>query len=138
MNTVTYTPQSEAPGREQSSYGNRLVGLWRLVTYIDEHDGSDDTQPFGPNPQGVWIYTVDGFVSAQLMKPGRPAFHSSDCHLGTPQEYRATGSGYIAYCGRYEVDEEKATVTHTPSASLLPNLINGRHFRSIDLKGVGL
>jgi hypothetical protein len=50
------------------------------VTYTDEHEGSDDTQPFAPNPQGILIYTADGFVSAQLMKPGRPAFHSSDWH----------------------------------------------------------
>jgi Lipocalin-like domain len=42
---------------------------------------------------------------------------------------------YIGYCGTYEVDEEKATVTHTPSVSLLPNLIDGRQCRSIDLQG---
>ena len=135
MNTITYAPQSGAPGREQSSYANRLVGVWRLVTYIDEHEGSDDTQPFGPNPQGFLIYTADGFVSAQLMKPGRPAFHSSEWHHGTPEEYEATGSGYIAYCGTCEVDEEKATVTHIPSVSLLPNLIDGRQCLSIDLQG---
>ena len=135
MNTVTYTPQSEASGREQSGYANRLVGVWRLVTYIDEHEGSDDTQPFGPNPQGFLIYTADGFVSAQLMKPGRPVFHSADWHHETPREYQAAGSGYIAYCGTYEVDEEKATVTHIPSVSLLPNLIDGRQCRSIDFRG---
>ena len=65
--------------------------------------------------------------------PGRPAFHSSDWHHGTPEEYRASGCGYIAYCGTYEVDEEKATVTHIPSVSLLPNLIGGRQCRAIDL-----
>ena len=69
------------------------------------------------------------------MKPDRPAFHSSDWHHGTPQEYEAARSGYIAYCGTYEVDEEKATVTHIPSVSLLPNLIDGRQCRSIDLQG---
>ncbi len=108
------------------------------MTYIDEHEGSEDTQPFGPNPQGFLIYTVDGFVSAQLMKPDRPAFHSSDWHHGTPQEYEAAGSGYIAYCGTYEVDEVKATVTHIPSVALLPNLIDGRQCRSIEYKAIGL
>jgi hypothetical protein len=105
------------------------------VTYVDEHDGSDETQPFGPNPQGFLIYTQDGFVSVQLMKQGRPAFHSSDWHHGTPNEYRSAGSGYIAYCGTYELDEEKATVTHIPSVSLLPNLIDRPQCRSIDLQG---
>ena len=69
------------------------------------------------------------------MRTGRPAFLSSDWHHGTQQEYQASGSGYIAYCGTYEVDEEKATVTHLPSVSLLPNLIGGRQCRSIDLEG---
>ena len=135
MNAVTYTPQSETPGSEESSYANRLAGVWSLVAYTDEHEDSDDTQPFGPDPQGFLIYTADGFVSAQLMEPCRPAFHSSDWHHGTPEEYRASGSGYIAYCGTYEVDEGKATVTHIPSVSLLPNLIHGRQSRSIDLQG---
>jgi lipocalin-like protein len=135
MNAVAYTPQSEALDSQQSSYANRLVGVWSLVAYTDEHENADETQPFGPNPQGFLLYTADGFVSAQLMRPGRPAFYSSDWHHGTPEEYRASGSGYIAYCGTYEVDEEKATVTHIPSVSLLPNLIDGRQCRSIDLQG---
>jgi hypothetical protein len=135
MKTETYTPQSEASGLEKSGYANRLIGVWGLVNYTDEHEDSEDIQPFGPNPQGFLIYTANGFVSAQLMKPGRPAFHSADWHHGTPQEYEASGSGYIAYCGNYEVDEEKATVTHIPSVSLLPNLIHGRQCRSIELQG---
>ena len=134
MNAVAYTPQSEAPDSEQSSYANQLVGVWSLVGYTDEHENGDETQPFGPHPEGFLIYTADGVVSAQLMKPGRPAFHSADWHHGTPQEYEASGSGYIAYCGTYEVDEEKATVTHIPSVSLLPNLIGGRQCRSIRLE----
>jgi hypothetical protein len=135
MKTLIYTPQSEASGLEKSGYANRLIGVWGLVNYTDEHEDSEDIQPFGPNPQGFLIYTADGLVSAQLMKPGRPAFHSADWHHGTPQEYEASGSGYIAYCGIYEVDEEKATVTHIPSVSLLPNLIHGRQCRSIELRG---
>lgn len=135
MNTITYAPQSAAPGREQPSYANRLVGVWRLMAYIDEQEGSADTQPFGPNPRGFLIYTAEGFVSAQLMKADRPAFRSADWHHGTPKEYEASGGGYIAYCGTYEVDEDKETVTHIPSVSLLPNLIDGRQCRSIDLQG---
>jgi Lipocalin-like domain len=135
MNDVAHSPRSEAPYSEKSSYAKRLVGVWSLVTYKDEREHSGDNEPFGPSPQGFLIYTPDGFVSAQLMKPGRPAFHSSDWHDGAPEDYQASGSGYIAYCRTYEVDEEKATVTHIPSVSLLPNPIYGRQCRSIDLQG---
>jgi hypothetical protein len=86
------------------------------VSYTDEQSGREDILPFGPDPQGFLIYTADGFVSAQLMRAGRPAFHSLDWHQGTPEEYQACGIGYIAYCGTYEVVEKKATVTHVPSS----------------------
>jgi lipocalin-like protein len=114
---------------------SQLVGVWKLVSYTDKQEGREDRSPFGPAPEGLLIYTPDGFVSAQLMQPGRSPFQSSDWPRGTPDEYRQAGSGYIAYCGVYEVDELKATVTHTPSVALLPSLIHQGQLRSITLKG---
>jgi hypothetical protein len=119
----------------QGAIASQLVGVWRLVSYTDEQEGRDNSFPFGPEPEGFLIYTPDGFVSAQLMKPGRSLFQSHDWHGGTPDEYRQAGSGYIAYCGVYEVDEEKETVTHIPAVALLPNLILKRQVRSIALSG---
>ena len=46
-----------------------------------------------------------------------------------------SGSGFIAYCGTYEVDETNETVTHIPSVALLPNLINCRQLRAFELNG---
>ena len=135
MIAVTDIAKSEPLAMGNPTYANQLFGVWSLVSYTDEQSGSEDTLPFGPAPHGFLIYTADGFVSAQLMRTGRPAFRSSDWHHGTPEEYQTSGSGYIAYCGTFEVDEEKATVTHIPSVSLLPNLIGGRQCRSIDLEG---
>jgi hypothetical protein len=134
MSALAQTPQSQHPTRAGKLAG-QLIGVWALVSYTDEQPNSEDTCPFGPEPQGFLIYTADGFVSAQLMKPDRRAFQSQDWDHGTPQEYQASGSGYIAYCGRYEVDEQNGTVTHIPSVALLPNLIHGRQCRSIDLEG---
>ena len=135
MIAVTDIAKSEPHAIENPTHASRLLGVWSLVNYTDEQSGTEDTLPFGPDPEGFLIYTADGFVSAQLMRTGRPAFHSSDWHDGTPEEYQASASGYIAYCGTFEVDEENATVTHIPSVSLLPNLIGERQCRSIDLEG---
>lgn len=49
---------------------SRLVGVWTLVAYTEQKEGCKDTNPLGPKPVGFLIYTSDGFVSAQLMKPG--------------------------------------------------------------------
>jgi hypothetical protein len=114
---------------------SRLVGVWTLVAYSEEKEGCKDTHPLGTKPVGFLMYTPNGFVSAQLMKPGRSAFQSRDWHKGTPEEYVESGSGYIAYCGTYEVDEANRTVTHIPSVALLPNLIHERQLRAVELDG---
>ncbi len=133
MIAVEHAHQVASRDRRASSFASQLVGVWTLVSYTNEKPGYDNVHPFGLQPEGFLIYTADGFISAQLMRPGRSAFRSSDWHHGTPEEYQESGSGYIAYCGTYEVDEDKATVTHIPSVSLLPNLIDGRQCRSIEL-----
>ena len=128
LNTVQASPTVER-------ISSRLIGVWALVAFTDEREGRQDAHPFGPEPVGFLIYTPDGFVSAQLMKPGRTAFRSRDWHQGTPGEYVESGSGYIAYCGTYEVNEASRTVTHIPSVALLPNLIHGRQLRAFELNG---
>jgi lipocalin-like protein len=115
------------------SISSQLVGVWTLLSYTEEKKGFKDTTPLGLNPVGFLIYTPDGFVSAQLMKPGRAAFQSREWFRGTPEEYVESGSGYIAYCGTYNVDEANETVTHIPTVALLPNLIQGTQLRAIQL-----
>jgi hypothetical protein len=118
-----------------SATASRLVGVWRLVSYAVEQAGQQDRFPFGPEPEGFLIYTSDGFVSAQLMKPRRSPFQSHDWNGGTPDEYQQAGSGYIAYCRVYQVDEEHSTVAHTPSVALVPNLIHEGQLRLITFTG---
>jgi len=117
------------------SISSQLVGVWTLLSYTEEKKGFKDTTPLGLNPVGFLIYTPDGFVSAQLMMPGRAAFQSREWFRGTPEEYVESGSGYIAYCGTYNVDEANETVTHIPTVALLPNLIQGRQLHAIQLHG---
>ena len=117
------------------SIASQLVGVWTLLSYTEEKKGFKGTSPLGLNPVGFLIYTPDGFVSAQLMKPGRAAFQSREWFRGTPEEYVESESGYIAHCGTYNVDEANETVTHIPTVALLPNLIQGRQLRAIQLHG---
>ena len=121
---------------DRSTHGpiaSELTGVWTLVSYAKQQEGRADTFPFGPRPEGFLIYTPDGFVSAQLMKPGRSLFQTTDWNGGTAEEYQDSGSGYIAYCGVFEVDEDKKAVIHIPSVALIPNLIRQREVRSLTL-----
>lgn len=114
---------------------SQLVGVWRLVSCVNQQQGREDNFPLGTDAEGFLIYTSDGYVSAQLMKTRRPLFQSGDWQHATEKEFEEAGSGYIGYCGAYEVDEEKRTVTHIPSVAFFPNLISKRQLRFLKLHG---
>lgn len=50
-------------------------------------------------------------MSAQLQKSARTAFDGNDMYVGEPAEYEEAGRTYIAYSGRFFVDEESGTVS---------------------------
>ena len=56
----------------------QLIGAWRLVSYVEKPvDGNPERFPMGEEPKGLLLYTPDGYMSAQLMTPGRTLFGSS-------------------------------------------------------------
>ena len=58
-----------------------LIGAWTLVSFESRSlDGSSVIYPFGPDAQGIIMYTPDGYMSAQLMRAGRTPFHCDDPH----------------------------------------------------------
>jgi hypothetical protein len=121
--------------QSQRTISSQLVGVWKLIAYSEERKSHEDVHPFGPKPEGFLIYTPDGFVSAQVQKPGRSAFQSPNWHNATPQEYSESGSGYLGYSGTYEVDEANQNVIHTPAVAFPPNFMNQKLLRAITLNG---
>lgn len=80
----------------------QLIGAWKLVSYEEKPvDGSPSFYPMSEKPVGIILYTPDGFMSAQLMKPGRKPFASGDWFKGSDQDYRQEASTYIAYSGEF-------------------------------------
>src|SRR5947209_6998102 len=60
-------------------------------------DGSAPFYPMGEEPEGIIMYTPDGYMSAQIMHPGRPKFASGDWFRGTEEEIKEEALGYIAF-----------------------------------------
>lgn len=101
-----------------------LIGTWELVDYIYRIDGQQ-SKPLGDNPKGFLMYTPDGYVSAQMMKPNRRSYESKDLHTGTEEEMAQAAHGYVAYAGKFEILEynkttNTLTVTHTMNVSMNP------------------
>jgi hypothetical protein len=99
-----------------------IVGAWRLVSYVAEDDaGGAVTYPLGRDAVGLIMYTNDGYMSAQLMRPGRPAYDQPDTAGATTAQAVAAAAGYLSYSGPYDVDESTNVVHHHVAVSLLPN-----------------
>ena len=114
----------------------RLIGAWKLESYVEKPiDGSAPFYPMGEKPEGIIMYTPDGYMSAQLMHPGRPKFASGDWFRGTDQEFKEEALGYIAYSGPFHTDEAKQTLTHSMSVSLFPNWLRQTQPRVVKIEG---
>lgn len=98
----------------------QLIGTWELVSYQTEDDKGNTVYPFGKDAKGFIMYNPDGYMSAQLEKVGRTAYQSGDIHNGTTEEMAEAAQGYMAYSGKFEVNEEKGEVTHHMEISMNP------------------
>lgn len=118
-----------------SSLRDQLIGAWELVSYVERPiDGGPERHPLGEQVRGLIIYTPDGYMSAQLMAPDRPAFASGDWFDASDEELRAEATGYIAYSGPFHVDEQ-GRLFHTMQVSLFPNWLGQTQQRIVDLQG---
>jgi hypothetical protein len=115
---------------------DQLIGAWKLVSYEEKPvDGSPSFHPMSEQPMGIIMYTPDGYMSAQLSKPDRKPFASGDWFKGTPEEYGREATTYIAYTGKFHVDEEAQKLTHSMFVSLFPNWIGQTQPRVVKIEG---
>jgi hypothetical protein len=120
----------------EKSLREQLVGTWSLSSFVERDiETGVENHPFGKRPLGLILYTPDGYVSAQLQRPERPPFADGDILRATPEEYAAAGSSYIAYSGRFFVDEDKKSLSHEMAVSLFPNWFRQRQVRLVEVNG---
>lgn len=114
----------------------QLIGAWRLVSYIERpRDGSPIRQPMTDRPQGLILYTPDGYMSAQLCAPDRSHFASGDWFVASPEEFKEEATTYIAYSGPWKLGEEAGTIIHGMDVSLFPNWCGQRQLRRARIEG---
>ena len=101
--------------------GNRLVGTWRFVTTELKHADGGTVDLYGPDPNGIIIFTSDGYFALTNTRPGRLRFASNNSMEGTADENRATVHGSVAYFGTYSVDEANSSFSIYIEGSSFPN-----------------
>jgi len=120
------------------SIAQRLVGVWRLVSFEVHAPGQPIRYPFGPDAVGLLIYDANGVMAGQLMRPGRSTFASPTISRGSDTELVEAATGYVAYAGTYsvnEVNDAEGVVTHHVTMSLFPNLVGTDQHRHMMIDG---
>src|SRR6187549_2717684 len=86
---------------------DQLIGAGELVSYVEKPlNGAPPNYPMGERPMGIIMYTPDGYMSAQLMRPNPGHFASGDWFRATSEEYGRVASTYFAYAGPFQVAKE--------------------------------
>jgi len=101
----------------------QLIGTWKLVSCEARSSNGEVSYPYGRNAFGMLVYDSGGNVFVLLMRRDRPKFTSNDLFRGTPEETKTAFEGFNAYCGTYEVNEEKRTITHHIEGCSFPNWV---------------
>lgn len=117
------------------SLKNQIIGVWSLVSYQIGDDNGNINYPLGEDATGYIIYHPEGYMSAQIMKQGIPPYASGDIHNGTTEEMARAAAGYLAYTGKFEVNEETSTVTHDMEVCMNPNWLGHKQPRVVSIEG---
>jgi hypothetical protein len=113
----------------------QIIGTWTLTSWTRVVGDTEEPGPLGSSAIGFIMYTTDGHMCGNGMRPDRPKFASRDFRGGSIEEKAAAFETYFGYCARYEVDESKGVVTHIVAVSSFPNFTGTEQKRFVTVSG---
>ncbi len=114
------------------NYRAQLIGAWTLRHWHMQYSNrSEILYPFGENPQGLLIYSDDGWMNASICRADRQ-FLPVDIHPKhmAPEHPAAAFASFFQYAGPFRVNGD--TVIHKVSLSLNPNLVGTQQVRHME------
>lgn len=130
-------PLAKKSNEAQEALGLRdqLVGAWQLLSYVStpKDPTKEATYPLGKNPNGILLYTADGYMSAQIQALVSSAKDQQD-ENATQQEQL---TGYLGYTGPFYIDEtgSETVLQHHMSLSSFPAWLGDTQRRFARLNG---
>ena len=112
-----------------------IVGSWVLTAAEKLLPDGTRVPDYGSNPNGLCIFTSDGYYSIQIYRAERLKFSSGEKFNGTPEEYKDVSLSMSTGFGRYSVDPVKGTITFHIDRSSVPNLDDATRVDPYELKG---
>jgi hypothetical protein len=112
-----------------------IVGAWKLAAADKLLPNGARVSDYGANPQGLIIFTANGYYSVQIYRAEQVKFVSGDKLKGTPEEYKGAVLSSSVHFGRYSVDAMNHTITFQVEKSVFPNWNGTTQVRPYELKG---
>ena len=125
-------PGQAALSEKGHTMASNFLGTWLLKRFVLETPIGEPIYPLGENPIGISIFDSSRYMSAQLCQRDRPHFASESPAL---EEFQTAFATYIAYYGRYTVDEKKKTLTTHVQGASNPDWVGEDQLRYYDLSG---
>jgi hypothetical protein len=117
------------------SLKQQLVGTWTMVSNVNTHPDRTRYEALGPNPRGVFVLDANGNFALTILGEARRKFASNNRLNGTPDEYKASVQGSIAYFGTYTVDESDHTLNFHIERCTFPNWDGTEQKRLVTVTG---
>lgn len=113
----------------------QLVGAWQLESWtIGYSDRDDFSYPYGEDPEGLLVYSADGWMSASIARTDRALFPENVHYRKLPEDAKSAAfSSYFHYAGRFRLTG--GDVVHSVSQSLNPNFPGTEQLRHAELDG---
>ena len=110
-----------------------VAGTWSVLSVVNEVDGKK-FHLFGPNPQGQFIFTADGYFSINIIRSGRTKFASNNSTAGTAEENKEAMTGTLSLFGTYTIDPDGWQTLNIVGSSF-PNWDGAEQKRLVRIKG---
>ncbi len=131
---IIFTADSaSAQEMKEKTVKGQIFGVWAVASVVNEEDGKK-TEPYGANPKGQFIFTVDGYFSTNIIRADRPKFASNNRTTGTPEENEAAVRGSNSSFGTYEISSDGSITLHIVG-STFPNWDGTKQKRLAAIKG---
>jgi hypothetical protein len=116
---------------QQKSTKDMLVGAWTLFLIDGVKSDGTHVPQFGPNPDGMLMFSPTGRYSVQFERANLPKIKANDREKATPEESKAITAGTLAHFGSYAVNDADKTFTMHIDGSSFPNWNGTKQVRKI-------
>ena len=118
---------ADSLARVRGPASDKLAGTWKLVSASSTTSAGEQCEsPYGAQPTGFLTYSPDGRVTALISYDGRKPLAYGG---GTLEEQAEAFKTFLAYAGRYTLDDDK--VTHHVEISSIQNYVDKDLVRSV-------